>query len=89
MSPFGVPNLIHLLRSRVTLERLGQTVPGDVFYLVSDPTTVWLRYDNSDAPFQAVGTDLWFGMDAVGTGDDRQRIVRLHSVIEKEKGGNT
>ena len=78
-----VPNRQEL-GSRVHLEILGRVEPGDVFYLVSDPGTVWFR----DAPegghdgytFTALAQDdAWRTQAEVGDGRPEQLTVVLHN----------
>jgi hypothetical protein len=72
-------------QGEVALTVLGKTGPGDVFYLVDDPATVILHYDGNDLraaddyPFMYMGDEIWHGVEAVGTGDLRQRVVVIHN----------
>jgi hypothetical protein len=77
--------IVRLAQSRVMLATLDTTEPGDVFYLVSDPATVWQRVYPSahEYPFVQFGFDMWHAVDAVGTGDPRQRVVVVHNTKRK------
>lgn len=66
------------LRARVRLSVLGSTEPGDVFYLVSDPATVWWREAES-CGFLRFDNECWFGTPDIGTGERGQRVVILHN----------
>lgn len=79
-----VPKLTALHR-RVRLEVLGLTQPGDVFYLVADPSRVYLHSPaeprwNDDHRFIEMEDDVWRQMAHVGTGDPGQHVVILHNV---------
>lgn len=70
------------LYGRVHLQTLGRTEPGDVFYLLAQPSLVWENcpIDNDDAyRFITTGVDCWRRSAAVGTGDPGQLVVVLHN----------
>jgi hypothetical protein len=70
-------------RRRVVLSTVGDTQAGDVFYLVSDPATVWYKGDTGmDQEFCCLGNDTWFTWHMLG--DLRQRVVVIHSTKEKQ-----
>ena len=78
----GVP-VMPALRARVRLSVLGKTEPGDVFYLVSDPATVWVREEQPEFSagweFGSTGNETWYRQEDVGTGERSQRVVVLHN----------
>lgn len=75
--------LLPTVLSRIRLARLDDTESGDVFYLVSDPSRVWLRYDGAlwadDYPFMEMGDEVWRSLGRVGTGLPDQTVVVLHN----------
>ncbi|HEY1705567.1 MAG TPA: hypothetical protein VGG75_38265 [Trebonia sp.] len=80
---------VNAARALVALSTLGEVQPGDVFYLVSDPSAVWFRdipdggYDGY--AFTSFAADSWRTAGEVGTGDLRQRVVILHNTGTQKK----
>ncbi len=81
-----VPNRQELM-ARVHLEILGETLPGDVFYLITDPGMVWencpLSADDGYS-FCTPGIDQWYRMADVGDGRPEQLTVVLHNTVKHE-----
>jgi hypothetical protein len=69
-------------RRRVVLSTVGDTVAGDVFYLVSDPAEVWLRVYPAahEYPFVKFGVDVWHSVETLG--DLRERVIIIHNTKE-------
>lgn len=66
----------------MTTKRLDETVDGDVFYLVDDPSQVWAqrlnRYGDKYV-FTSMDSDAWRPIDSVGTGREDQIVVVVHN----------
>jgi hypothetical protein len=65
------------------VKTLGETVPGDVFYLAADPSFVWERCEvhaGDDYCFITTGSECWDRLEDVGTGDPYQAVVVVHNV---------
>lgn len=63
---------------------LGETVPGDVFYLAADPSRVYARSpqaprDREDYSFIEMEDDVWRKLQDVGDGDPYQVVVVVHN----------
>lgn len=75
------------VRQGIHLERLSETLPGDVFFLVGNPGRVYMRsvreprWDD-DHFFIEMEGDAWRKLGHVGTGDPRQRVMVLHNTRE-------
>jgi hypothetical protein len=70
------------LRARVRLSVLGKTEDGDIFYLVSDPASVFLRGTSRVTEkhmFLMLEDDAYRTLEHVGTGEPGQRVVVLHN----------
>jgi hypothetical protein len=65
-------------RRRVVLSVLGDTEPGDVFYLADDPECVWWREAES-CGYLRFDNECWFSMDDIGSGEPRQRVIVIHN----------
>lgn len=67
----------------VHLTTLERTKPGDVFFVLGAPETVYMRYDGAkwspDYPFTSMGDEVWYPISHVGDGDPRQRVLVLHN----------
>jgi hypothetical protein len=67
---------------------LGETQPGDVFYLDSDPSLVYMRHPRAprwadDHFFKEMRGDAWRRVEHVGTGMSDQAVTVVHNT-EKE-----
>lgn len=68
-------------RRRVVLSTVGDTVVGDVFYLVSDPSEVWNKGDTGiEEKFCCLANDMWFTWHIFG--DLRERVIIIHNTKE-------
>lgn len=64
------------------LKKLSETTDGDVFFLVSDPASVYERYDNpkwKDTAFIMLGDEVFRPLDHVGTGMSDQEVIVVHN----------
>jgi hypothetical protein len=73
------------VRARLRLEVLERTEPGDVFYLITDPSRVYLRSPREsrwpdDHRFTEMEDDVWRQMLHVGDGGPAQVVVVLHNI---------
>lgn len=75
-----VPTLSELW-GRVRLDTLERTEPGDVFYLMADPSRVYMREASRFLieSFLELGDEVWRAMQHVGTGNPAQVVVILHN----------
>lgn len=71
------------VRRGVHLARLEQVEPGDVFYVLADPSRVlWKQYpDAHEYPYRTLGDELFMSIEAVG--DPRARVMVLHNTRGK------
>jgi hypothetical protein len=69
------------VRQRIGLSVLGDTEPGDVFYLVNQPAAVfWRAAAIADGyEFRGFTDDTWRRVEDIGTADPRQRVVILYN----------
>lgn len=90
--PEDLSGLIWKVKGRLGLARLADTEQGDVFFLVADPTKVYLRKDPGrwvdDHLFIEVRDDAWRPMKTVGDGTEGQVVMVIHN-IEKPLRANT
>ncbi len=73
------------VRQGVHLSRLELTEPGDVFYVLGTPETVWMRSPREprwadDHLFIEMGGDAWRKMEVVG--GPRARVMVIHNTRE-------
>ena len=75
------------VQQSVRLERLSETLPGDVFFIIGAPDRVYLRSPreprwDDDYFFIEMEDDCWRKIEHVGTGDPRQRVMVIHNTRE-------
>lgn len=70
--------VLRLLGRQATL---GETQPGDLFYLDSNPSAVYWRNDHwrDDYSFMMLGDEIWRPMEHVGTGMSDQAVTVVHN----------
>lgn len=76
---YGVPDMT-AVRSGVHLSTLSATENGDVFYVVTEPRTVYRRNKAGGArgvEFQVLGMEQWYEQEQLGNPGDR--VVVLHN----------
>jgi len=66
---------------------LGETEPGDVFYLASDPSLVYMRHPRTprwedDHFFTEMNADAWRKIESVGSGKSDQVVIVIHNTIK-------
>lgn len=75
--------LLPTVLSRIRIDSLAHTEPGDVFYLATDPGTVWFRDEpeggHDGYTFTPLAKESWCTQGEVGTGLPEQPVVILHS----------
>lgn len=61
---------------------LGETEPGDVFYLAGNPAVVWQHVTPcEDYKFMVIGNECDFRVQSVGTGDPGQQVTVVHNTL--------